>query len=130
MAKRPAPAAGDVITWERAFTVEEVKEFARLSGDDAVHHMVPDDQGRIMVQGLLTMTLPTKIGGELDFIASDISYQFLRPVFVGQTIRCRLRILVAEREAARWRLEIETICYNSVNKEVLKGVTRGVIRDK
>lgn len=55
---------GDVIRFERTFTNKEVKQFTAISGDEGVHHIQPDDEGRLMVQGLLTATLPTKIGGE------------------------------------------------------------------
>ena len=130
MAKRPLPAAGDLISWERAFSVDDVREFTRVSGDVGVHHVEPDDQGRIMVQGLLTLTLPTRIGGELDFIAATMSYQFLRPVFIGQTIRCQMRIVTVEKQAGRHRLEIETVCTNPDGKEVLRGRSHGFIVDK
>jgi acyl dehydratase len=130
MAKRPLPAAGDVIVWERAFSVDDVREFTRVSGDIGVHHVEPDAKGRIMVQGLLTLSMPTRIGGELDFIAAEMHYHFTRPVFAGQTVRCELRILTIEKEAGRHRLEIETVCTNPDGKEVLRGLTRGFILEK
>jgi hypothetical protein len=78
--------------------VEDVRQFSQLSGDRGVHHVQPDTGGRVMVQGLLTATLPTKIGGDLNFIARDMTFEFLRPVFTGETIttdvtftRCRSR---------------------------------------
>jgi 3-hydroxybutyryl-CoA dehydratase len=130
MAKRPVPAAGDVIESERAFSVDEVREFTRVSGDAGVHHVEADGEGRIMVQGLLTLSMPTRIGGELDFIAAEMNYQFLRPVFAGQTIRCRLRFLTVEKQPGRHRLEVETVCLNPDGKEVMRGLTRGFIVDK
>ena len=54
---------GDVITFERAFTAEIVELFTKISGDRGIHHRSPDEQGRLIVQGLLTATLPTKDGG-------------------------------------------------------------------
>jgi acyl dehydratase len=130
MAKRPVPSAGDVIVVERAFTVEDVRDFTRVSRDQGVHHLTPDAKGRIIVHGLLTATIPTQVGGELDFLAGEMSFHFLRPVFVGQLIRCELRILTIAREPGRHRLEIETVCTNPDGKEVLRGITRGVIVDK
>ena len=127
MAKRPIPSVGDVMSWERTFTVEEIAAFAKLSGDEGVHHMTPDDKGRIRVHGLLTMSLPTHIGGELDFIASEMSYQFMRPVFAGQTIRCDVEVLSRADEPDRVRLEMSSVCRNPDGKEVLRGRTKGVI---
>jgi len=49
---------GDSATWERTFTEEDVRSFATISGDQDVHHVTPDEQGRLMVHGLLTATLP------------------------------------------------------------------------
>jgi 3-hydroxybutyryl-CoA dehydratase len=57
---------GDVIVWERTFTEEDVGLFALVSGDQGIHHMQSADQGQLIVHGLLTATLPTKIGGDLN----------------------------------------------------------------
>ena len=53
------PKAGDVITIARAFSVEEVRAFAALSGDHGRHHETPDAEGRLMVHGLLTCSILT-----------------------------------------------------------------------
>lgn len=55
---------GDVISFERTFTEEDVELFTKVSWDEGTHHVTPDEQGRLVIQGLLTATLPTKIGGE------------------------------------------------------------------
>src|SRR6266852_9211649 len=88
---------GDSISWERTFTVDEVMRFGELSGDQGIHHVEPDEQGRLMVQGLLTATLPTKIGGDLNYIAREMAFEFLRPVFTGDTIRCEATITQYEQ---------------------------------
>ncbi len=51
---------GDIITFERTFTLKDVELFTKISGDEGEHHLTPDEQGRLVVQGLLTATLPTK----------------------------------------------------------------------
>jgi 3-hydroxybutyryl-CoA dehydratase len=119
--------AGTVICFERTFTKEEVLQFAELSGDKGYHHMVPDEQGRYMLHGLLTATLPTKIGGDHNFIARDITFTFLRPVFTGDTIRCE--VTVDETEPSNGRLNVASsfICINQHGKEVLKGTFKGII---
>jgi 3-hydroxybutyryl-CoA dehydratase len=83
---------GDIITWQRTFTEEDIRLFGRMSGDEGVHHLQADEQGRLMAQGLLTATLPTKIGGDLNFVAREMTFQFLRPVFAGDTIDCQVTI--------------------------------------
>jgi acyl dehydratase len=119
---------GDVIAWERSFTEDDIQLFGRLSGDLGEHHVVPDDQGRVMVQGLLTATLPTKIGGDLNFIARELTFEFLRPVFAGDTIRCEVTVSGIEPAERHTRMRFNWVCRNQHGKEVLIGRGYGVIR--
>ncbi len=50
-------SVGDIITFERTFTVRDVELFTEVSRDEGVHHITPDEQGRLVVQGLLTATV-------------------------------------------------------------------------
>src|SRR6185503_21157428 len=101
---------GDVIAWERTFTVDDIQLFGRLSGDQGEHHVVPDEKGRVMVQGLLTATLPTKIGGDLNFIARELTFQFLRPVFAGDTITCDVTLVELQPDEQFTRLVSRWVC--------------------
>lgn len=83
---------GDVITFERMFTKRDVELFTELSGDEGVHHITPDEQGRLVVQGLLTATLPTKVGGDYNVLARTMNFEFLKPVFTEDTIVCEVTI--------------------------------------
>lgn len=71
---------GDIIRFERTFTKEDVEVFTKVSMDEGDHHTNPDEQGRLIVQGLLTATLPTKIGGDYNVLARTMNFEFLRPV--------------------------------------------------
>jgi 3-hydroxybutyryl-CoA dehydratase len=51
---------GDIVSWQRTFSADDVRLFNTISGDEGVHHVTPDEQGRLMVHGLLTATLPRK----------------------------------------------------------------------
>lgn len=59
---------------------------------ERVHHITPDEQGRLVVQGLLTSTLPTKVGGDHNLLARKMNFEFLRPVYTEDTIICEERI--------------------------------------
>ena len=118
---------GDTIVWERIFSEEEVRLFDRLSGDEGIHHIQPDQQGRLMVQGLLTATLPTKIGGDLNFIAREMVFEFIRPVFTGDTIRCEVTLTQIEVAGENTNLCAEWVCTNQNGKEVLSGRAQGTI---
>jgi acyl dehydratase len=119
---------GDVRSWERTFTEEDVRMFARFSGDEGVHHLEPDEQGRLMVHGLLTATLPTKIGGDMNFIARELTFQFHRPVFAGDTIRCEVTLVEIEPSDQYHRVKSKWTCRNQQGKEVMSGEANGVVR--
>ena len=118
---------GDVRVWERSFTEEDIRLFARFSGDEGEHHLAPDEQGRLMVHGLLTATLPTKIGGDMNFIARELCFQFLRPVFAGDTITCDVTISEMQQEERYTRQSSTFVCRNQHGKEVMTGHAHGVI---
>ncbi|MFH0989239.1 MAG: MaoC family dehydratase [bacterium] len=119
---------GDVITWKRTFTEEDIRQFGKLSGDEGLHHLQPDEQGRLMAQGLLTATLPTKIGGDLNFIAQEMTFQFIRPVYASDTIECSVTITDLHEERAVIHVSSTWICRNQKGKEVLRGNASGIIR--
>ncbi len=119
---------GDVVAWERSFTEEDVRGFAKFTGDEGAHHLEPDAAGRLMVHGLLTATLPTKIGGDINFIARRMVFEFLRPVFSGDTVRCEVKILALRDAGPYTELESSVVCRNQHGKEVMRGEAVGVVR--
>ncbi|PJN87243.1 hotdog domain-containing protein [Bacillus sp. mrc49] len=120
--------AGDIITFARTFTVSDVELFTAISGDEGIHHISPDEQGRLVVQGLLTATLPTKIGGEHNVLARTMNFEFLRPVFTGDTIICEVEIEKFEKqENDRMAIHAAFLCKNQNEKDVLKGDFSGII---
>ncbi|WP_437665125.1 hotdog domain-containing protein [Sorangium sp. So ce1182] len=121
---------GEVSSFERCFTDEDVLEFQRISGDAGRHHARPDAQGRRVVHGLLTATLPTRLGGDIDFLAREMQFEFLRPVFTGDTVRCEATITEVAPEAGRVRLALSGSCWNQEGKEVLRFQARGVVLDE
>lgn len=123
-----AVRVGQKSTHTRVFTQEDVRLFGELSGDKGIHHVKPDALGRIMVQGLLTATIPTKMGGDMNYIAQNMSVQFLRPVYVGDTIKCEGEIIEVDEDSRFLRLKISFICLNQVDDAVLSGETSGVIK--
>jgi 3-hydroxybutyryl-CoA dehydratase len=120
---------GDVFTWQRTFTEEETLQFAELSGDKGRHHMERDDQGRLMVHGLLTATIGTKIGGDLNYIAREMVCEFIRPVFTGDTITCELTVTEVEQLEGFKKVSVKSVYRNQHGKEVLIGTSKGIIRD-
>jgi len=120
--------AGQKSTYQRTFTAEDVSAFAELSGDKGIHHVVADIQGRIMVQGLLTATIPTKLGGDMNYIARHVVYDFARPVFVGDTITCDGVVEEVVPAEGRLNVSLSFVCRNQDGKEVMRGTTKGIVR--
>jgi 3-hydroxybutyryl-CoA dehydratase len=120
---------GDVFTWQRTFTEEEILQFAQLSGDKGRHHMERDEKGRLMVHGLFTASIGTKIGGDLNYIAREMNFEFIRPVFTGDTITCELTITDVTPMDGYKRVAMKTVYRNQHGKEVLIGTSKGIIKD-
>ena len=119
---------GDILRFERTFTKEDVEIFTNVSKDEGDHHTHPNEQGRLVVQGLLTATLPTKIGGDYNVLARTMNFEFLRPVFTGDTIRCEVTIEKLEKKkASRLSISASFRCTNQMDQLVLKGNFSGVI---
>ncbi|MBX9976010.1 MaoC family dehydratase N-terminal domain-containing protein [Cytobacillus firmus] len=119
---------GDMITFERTFTKRDVELFTEISGDEGIHHITPDEQGRLVVQGLLTATLPTKVGGDANVLARTMNFEFLRPVFTGDTIICEVTIdKYEEQDQNRMAIAASFLCTNQNEKQVLRGNFAGVI---
>jgi acyl dehydratase len=100
------PEEGATFTHERTFTEESVREFADATGDTQPRHTEPDEDGRLVVHGLLTGSLLTKIGGDLEMLARTMTFEFRKPVYTGDTIRCEwTHESVDPREDGRYDVE-------------------------
>ncbi|WP_440006319.1 hotdog domain-containing protein [Halomicrococcus sp. SG-WS-1] len=117
------PDEGDVATYSRTFTEREVEQFADLSGDQGTHH----EGDRPMVHGLLTATLPTKIGGDMDYVARSMEFEFRRPVYVGEEVSCESRVERVDEHDDRYEMAATFVCRNGDDEVVLEGRTEGVI---
>jgi acyl dehydratase len=82
-----------------------------------------------MVHGLLTATLPTKIGGDINFIAREMTFHFHRPVYSGDTVRCAVTILELTLKAEYRQLRSSWVCRNQHGKEVMSGEAVGIVRE-
>ncbi|WP_458187568.1 FAS1-like dehydratase domain-containing protein [Haladaptatus sp. NG-WS-4] len=118
------PTVGETRSYSRAFTNEEVTKFAELSGDRGTHHAEGDSR---MVHGLLTATLPTKIGGDMDYIARKMTFEFHEPVYVGEEITCEATVENVVSREERHELAVSFVCRNEDGSVVLNGDTEGVV---
>jgi acyl dehydratase len=121
------PEEGDVHAVERTFTTEEVRQFAELSGDTQPQHVEPDEEGRLMVHGLLTATLPTQVGGDLEVLAHTMDLSFHRPVYTGDRITCEWTNESVTERGDRYELSASVVCRVD-GREVLTGEIEGLVR--
>lgn len=110
MSSTTEPEEGNVHIFERTFTHEDVEQFGEVSGDQQPIHTEPDEQGRLTVQGLLTATLPTKIGGNLGVLARTMEFEFLTPVYTGEAITCEVTTEAVEERDDRYDIASSVVC--------------------
>ncbi|MFB6236044.1 MAG: dehydratase [Halopenitus sp.] len=120
------PTEGQTDTYERTFTVDDVEQFGELSGDAQPRHTDPDDDGRVMVQGLLTATMPSKLGGDREILAHTMEFEFVRPVYTGEPITCRSTYDSVEERDDRYDLTIDVVCKKD-DGVVLDATVEGLI---
>ncbi|MFB6095612.1 MAG: dehydratase [Halodesulfurarchaeum sp.] len=130
MTGSPHPETGDEYTVERTFTTADVRTFGKLSGDQQAIHTEPDEEGRLVVQGLLTATLPTAIGADLEVLARRMNIEFVRPVYTGERITCTWTNESVEDRPEGLGIEASAICVNESGETVLEAEIAGVIRDE
>lgn len=122
-------AAGTVVTHERTFTPEDVRTFTTVSGDAGDHHVETDHEGRLLVQGLLTATLPTKVGGDLNVLASRMEFEFRRPVYTDQHVVCEVEFTEVDHGDDRVSV---VAAFEAVRTDddtvVMAGLFEGIIR--
>lgn len=127
MTKLPPPKEGDVHTHERTFSIEDVLEFGEMSGDQQRIHTVPDEDGRLIVHGLLTATIPTKIGGDNNFIARSMDFRFQKPIYTEETISCRGTIETVEEREDRYDGTVSVVCKNENDETVMVAEFDGLV---
>jgi acyl dehydratase len=109
---------GDGFTWSRVLTMNDVRLFAEVTGDDNPIHI--DEEagrqsrfGKPVVHGVYVLGLASKVLGR-DFpgpgsIAVSLSAKFLRPVPVGEEVT--IEVKVAEKMERHGHVRIKMYAY-------------------
>ena len=98
---------GHEFTITRTFTEKDMIAFAGVTRDyNPVHFDDRFARGKNfkdrICHGLLTAGMITEIGGQIGWLATQMNFEFKRPVYFGDTIICRFTITdVDERGRAR-----------------------------
>ena len=122
--------AGASFTFKRTITDDEIARFAAVSGDRGSHHLVRDEKGRLLAHGLLTATLPTKLGGDLNFMARTMHFEFVRAVYGGDELACTGTVESVIAQSTRLKVKFLFEIVNQRGEVVLKGDSAGQILKK
>lgn len=119
---------GRTFTSRRTFTEGDLAMFCGISGDYNPYHQ--DEQfarespfGRRTLPGLLTASMMTHIGGMLGFLATEMSFEYLAPVYPGDTVTCA--VTIAEKDEEKRRITGEAEFTNQEGALVLRASFSG-----
>ncbi len=123
-----ALAVGQSFTFRRTFTDGDVSVFCGVTGDYNPYHLDEvfarqSGFGRRIIPGLLTASLLTHIGGLLGFLATEMTFRYRKPVYIGDTIA--VTVTITEKEEARRRVAGTARYVNQDGVEVLQALFSG-----
>jgi 3-hydroxybutyryl-CoA dehydratase len=118
---------GDRAVHSRTFTEADVALFGGLSGDLNPYHFdaafaATTRFGRPIVHGLLVGAMATHVGGQWAFLATSLQFDFLAPVYPGDTLTLEA---VVEAVDERGRFTVRTRWVNQGGAEVARGSFSG-----
>jgi 3-hydroxybutyryl-CoA dehydratase len=122
-----ALTAGAVISFRRTLTEADAAAFIGATWDVNPYHTdetfaAATRFGRRIVPGLLTASLLTHLGGLYGFLATEMRFEFLAPVFAGDTVEAVAEVASTEPDG---RLRLRCRCTNAAGKDVLRADVTG-----
>jgi len=95
------------VGWTRSFTrvitAEAMQATIALTGDQGGYHV--DERfaqaagfRTLITPGMLQASMVTQLGGSINFLAREMRFQFLKPVYVGDTLRATGTVTALEPE--------------------------------
>ena len=114
---------GQTFAFRRTFSDGDVALFCGVTGDYNPYHQdrsfaEESWYGKLTIPGLLTGSMLTHIGGMLGFLATEMSFEYLAPVFAGDTISCT--VTIAEKDEAKRRIVASAAFVNQDGVEMLR----------
>jgi acyl dehydratase len=123
-----SPILGDKVAFTRTITEADVVLFIGTTWDvnplhtDETYCQATPFKHRI-VPGLLTASLLTHLGGLWAFLATEMDFHFLAPVYVNDSITAEG--VVAEINAETGAVLLRCTCTNQQGRQVLLADVRG-----
>lgn len=118
---------GAIYRFRRTFTEADGAAFIGVTWDINPYHT--DDTfstqsriGRRCLPGLLTASMFTHLGGMCGFLAQRMDFQFVAPVFAGETVEAVVTIMEVNE---RGKVTLQCVATTSDGREVLRGTVWG-----
>jgi acyl dehydratase len=121
-------SVGMQFRYSRKISVEDVREFTKASHDANIYHVREDGSGRVIAHGLLVASLVTKIGGDVNFLARTMTFDFQKPTYSGDTLTCVATLSSLVEQSERMKCKFSFEIRNQKEEVVMVGETAGMIR--
>jgi acyl dehydratase len=120
---------GDTFSLTRTFTEKEVSLFADLTHDyNPVHFEKRFARAKsfkgLICHGLLVASMISEIGGQIGWLASEMSFRFKKPVYPGETVHCHFTLT---RMSDKGKAEAEAIFATTDGTVVLEAQLKGIV---
>lgn len=119
---------GATMSATRTYTREMVDAWTAISADAGRHHVTADASGRLIVHGLLVASLATELGGRMNYLARTLEFEFVRPVFTGDTVTCTIRFDEVTHDDKGARLSLSGDAVNQDGVLVMRVKSIGRVR--
>lgn len=118
---------GDKIVYKKIFTKEEVEFFGKTMGFMGKHHEIPNEDGQLLNQGLLTAILTNRIGGEYNILMYHMDFNFIKKVWTDEEMTCTNEVLDIQEKNSKEHISIQSKIYNSKEELVLDAKLKGIV---
>ena len=122
---------GDTFSISRVFTEKDMVLFADITRDYNPIHFdnrfteLKGFSGRIC-HGLLVASMISEIGGQIGWLATEMNFSFIKPIFFGDTIVCDFTITdIDDRDWATAKAEYKNQDGTIVMEAILRGIIPG-----
>ncbi len=111
---------GDQFVFKRTFTQKETQLFGDLTQDyNPVHYDTRWTDAKkmngLICHGLLVGSMICEFGGQVGWLASGMTFKFMRPVYFDDTIQCSITLTKTEDNG---RAEAQAIFTNQTDEQI------------
>lgn len=126
--KMKMPEVGDAVTLSKVITDEDIREFARISGDYNPIHMDEKFAAKTrfkkrIAHGMLTTSLLSNLAGNRlpgpGSIYLSQTMKFKNPTYIGDTVTAEIKVLNVRKDKPI--VTLSTICRNQHGEVLVSG---------